>query len=849
MMLPVCAVALMATGCADNTFEDQEPASSRIQFEVCINDIWNPGEDSSRSADVRPEPIVLSYDTCKLYLVLSNQEEKAGMCRGSVLEDESIASFGVFASIAGTDSPPDYIYNEEVTSKNSWTPVNNYLWPGKGQLHINAYVPYVSEPQETEGITSLPAIDETGDLTISYKVPSNVDEQEDLMWSTPCDASESPCHLTFNHALTAIRIFSGSRLSPCTIREISIKNVLDQGTLNLETGEWSDTTGNTTYTITPHLTLKAPEGQKYVIPGTPIVDGDNTFIVLPQKLAPDASLTMSIDINGTITELEASLDGQEWQAGKVLNYRISATPDQQTLTLDVTGTFHSNYYLGTDTFSVKSNLNDGASTIPVSWKAEFVDDDGNVIERPQWIVDFPTSGTGDTHCSATTRLQDPDFIQLSPESQILQNAPDINLTSGFTPYNLASSTGAPAMDNTANCYVINAPGKYSLPLVYGNGIKNGSANPAAYSSTSHNRYALKTFVNHLNKGITDPYIYNNAGCTPDSAILLWEAELNLVQNVALSSDKKSLTFDVPHSTIRQGNAVVAVLDDNGSVMWSWHVWVTDYAAGSGTVSVNLSGKSYGIYPRCIGQVNGGDITDFKPRSVKVRFIQTDVPDGMTPLQKTLEFTQNGITINKGDRYTYYQWGRKDPMVPNADEWYDATHQEIHVLPQKSMTSDVPAGMSIEQYWTLDPQVFWTAAGNNYKFSYTNLWNTNLSTTAPQKTIYDPSPVGSMIPMRTVFRELITDGTLTFLSTASGSNKMGFYITTSAGQLWFPPLGYRSGSTGTTTSPGKLGEYWCSEAMGSTESAALVLNNSTTATMNIEQESRTQAFGVRPMLEN
>ncbi len=845
MQLPVCLTAIMAVGCTDRTFDTPVSASNtEIQFEVRVNDIWTPGDSLSRSEEDAPRPIELSYNTSKLYLVLSEEEEKAGLSRGSVLEDESVASFGVFASIKGSDSGPDYMYNEEVTSKNSWAPVNNYLWPDDGQLHINAYVPYVSEPQDSEGIIALPSASDDGDLTIGYKVPANVDEQEDLMWSTPRDASESPCHITFNHALTAIRIFSGAELTPCIIREISINNVLDQGTLNLETGEWTDTEGSASYTISPQVVLTAPQGQKYVAAGTPIVDGDNTFIVLPQKLAPEASITVTIDINGTLSVLEASLDGQEWKAGKVLNYRLSANPDSQDLKLDVTGTFASNYYLGTDNFTVKSSLEGGGSSTPVNWIAEFVDDNGNVIDRPEWIVDFPTSGKGDTDCSATTVLQDPDFLQMSPETKILQDAADINQTSGNTPYNLASATGAPAVENTANCYTINAPGKYSLPLVYGNAIKNGAANTSAYTSSSHNRYALKVFVNHLNNGITDPYIYNNSGCTPADAILLWEAELNLVRNVSLSDDKKSVVFDVPHSTIRQGNAVVAVRDASGNIMWSWHIWVTDYKAGSGTVDVNLSGKNYGIYPRCLGQVNGGDVTDFAPRSVKVRFSQTDVPDGLEPLQITREFTQNGITITKSDRYTYYQWGRKDPMVPDAEEWYDATHQEIHSLTQLSVASDIPSGMSLEQYWTLDPQAFWTS-DHTFKFTYTNLWNTNLSTTAPVKTVYDPSPMGSMLPMRTVYRQLITDGTLSYESTG----KSGFYITLSDGKLWFPPLGYRSGTTGTTTSSGTVGEYWCSEAVGTADGAALVLNDvSSTTSMNVEQEPRGHGFGIRPMLE-
>lgn len=846
-MLSVVAAAALAAGCTDNTFKDTTPAMDEIQFEVSINDNWNPGEDISRAPAERPEPITLTYNSCKLYLVESQVTEEGRLSRGSVLEDESLTAFGVFASQTDTENGPDYMYNEQVTSKNSWAPVNNYLWPGQGQLHINAYVPYVAEPQASEGIIALPSVTDTGDLTIGYKVPANVDEQEDLMWSTPCNASESPCKLTFNHALTAIRIFSGSELTPCTVREISIKNVRDQGTLNLETGEWSDTTGTASYTVTPQVALTAADGDKYVTAGTPIVDGNNTFIVLPQKLADDASISVTIDLNGAITVLEASLAGQEWTAGKVLNYRLSANPGGEDLILDVTGTFASNYYLGTDNFTVNSSLQNGETSTPISWIAEFVDDNGNVIDRPDWIVDFPTSGKGNTECSATTVLQDPVFLQMSPETKILQDAADVNGTSGQTPYNLSSSTGSSTVENTANCYIVNAPGKYYLPLVYGNAVKNGATNSAAYTSSSHNRNALKAFVNHLNNAITDPYIYNNTGCDPADAALVWESKLNLVRNVTLSTDKKGIEFDVPHSTIRQGNAVVAVRDNSGNVMWSWQIWVTDYVPGSDLTQMTLSGKTYGMYPRCLGQVNGGDITDFQPRSVKVRFSQTDVPDGLTPLQKTLTFTQNGVTISTGDRYTYYQWGRKDPMMPDSEQWYDALHRPISELTNISVDA-VPSGKSLLQCWILDPDDFWTSE-HNYNFSYTNLWNANLSTTAFQKTVYDPSPVGCMMPSRNLFRQIATTGTITYQNGSTSGMKEGFYITLGDATVWYQALGYRSGATGTTTSKNTVGEYWCCESVNTSEGAALVLSYMAgSSTMGVLQEPRGHAFGVRPMME-
>jgi NADPH2:quinone reductase len=87
-----------------------------------------------------------------------------------------------------------------------------------------------------------------------------------------------------------------------------------------------------------------------------------------------------------------------------------------------------------------------------------------------------------------------------------------------TPYNLSNNTGGNTVENTANCYVVNAPGYYSLPLVYGNAIKNSATNASAYTSTVTGTNILNPFINHAGNGITDPYISGN-GCTPAKAEL------------------------------------------------------------------------------------------------------------------------------------------------------------------------------------------------------------------------------------------------------------------------------------------------------------------------------------------
>ena len=57
---------------------------------------------------------------------------------------------------------------------------------------------------------------------------------------------------------------------------------------------------------------------------------------------------------------------------------------------------------------------------------------------------------------------------------------------------------------TANCYMVHTAGKYRLPLVYGNAIKNGEANTAAYTGT-FNYKCTQTFPNHEGNAINAPW--------------------------------------------------------------------------------------------------------------------------------------------------------------------------------------------------------------------------------------------------------------------------------------------------------------------------------------------------------
>lgn len=766
-------------------------------------------------------------------ITLNGQE---GETRSSSVDSSTIQDFGVFATI---EDGGVYMDNVKVTRSNDWTPDVEYLWPGKEKLTFTAYSPY--------GIVSE---DASGNRVIDYTTPESVKDQRDILWATRTTADASPCHLSFNHGLSAIRFVAGSEMTPCKVKRIMVSGVPSKGILDISDGTWSAVSAPTQYVVEPaESVLSATAGGQYVAEGSVITSDNETLMMIPGTLPEEALVTLTIEIDGKESEFTASIGGQEWPEGCTVTYRLSAKPETDRLILDVVGTFETPYPGQTVPFRVKScYINEEGDSVPVSWKAEFIDTDGNVIGTPEWVKEFPASGKGLDYTKAVTKMQRLTFAKLSDESLKLQNTPNINTTSGYTPYNLSNSTGGKEIQNTANCYVVNAPGKYSFPLVYGNAIKNGTDNKPAYTSTSHNRYALKNFVNHLNNEITSPYIYENQGCgNPADAILVWEGRLDLIRNVKLNSDH-SISFEVPAESIRQGNAIIALRDKDGTVMWSWDIWVTDYVPGTDLASVTVSGNTYRYYPRNVGRIMGGDVTVFPHCEATVRFTQTgDIPDGMEPLTTIVLLNQTGITTETIDCYNFYQWGRKDPIKSSMNEWFDSEHYEIKSFRTESLDTHTNGNNFISVY-IKNPDVFFMGA-HDYVFPYTNLWDSSL-TSASVKTIYDPCPPGSKVPYGTGLLALIKE-TPEYGPAVNGSHSMGLYFNLSDGsRLFFPELGYRSSQLGSEVGGyGANGTIWLAQPAGGTlgqrEGGSIVMDSNSA---NQQHNPRLHGFGVRPVME-
>lgn len=434
------------------------------------------------------------------------------------------------------------------------------------------------------------------------------------------------------------------------------------------------------------------------------------------------------------------------------------------------------------------------------------------VENDNWITDtFATSLKGDGIASHSNNLETHDLIFLPhyvsttwKGDETMQAYPHYEGFDEETPYDL-STFGGRRSRTTANCYVIDRGGWYMLPLAYGNSVKNGGNNPSAYTSacTASGIKVKKVLVDYNNQNITQPYI---KGVNDQfSAELIWQDAYDLIDNVELfkvkTTGEQMIRFFVESNNLQQGNAIVALKDGNGNVVWSWHIWATEHwldkdsrlphvydssnaafgfvanavtgirEKGDVEVTHNQHGRSFMMSPYNIGYCDPKSVLYLK-RKNNMEFVQY-MPDGTTPTKKTdrLPIIQEGATIDyKYANNTYYQWGRKDPMRGYYNHENDTKRVfgplQSKIEPQEGIT----IGKSIQK-----PHVFFAGKGESgSKYEdwlsdpTSNLWNNNADLGnetysivafksdmwSHTKTVYDPSPAGYMVPNAGVWRFLV-----------------------------------------------------------------------------------------------
>ena len=740
--------------------------------------------------------------------------------------------------------------------------------------------------------------DANGFPSVEFEIETDVRKQVDLM--TACSGNvqyatryQAPrTSLNFRHALTAIRFAVGQNLSfDKTIKQITLKNVLLKSKYVIS--NQYDGTGakwiSTGYTSRGDATLdglnyKTNENPNSIVRDRSTFPNENsrditklndnyTFYMIPQELDNKVTAEITFTDNTTIS---VPLKGS-WKEGTTRTYKLSNKNSSwvYSITSDSPSAVAYNA-TSTGNYGITSfrEAPDGTKK-PVAWKViGYSEDDGNTwtTTKPAWLKSLTKeSGNGGTAAEQGTATLGTDIVDLvAKRNKELQEAKALG--SATKPYNLSNSTGEAQVQNTANCYLISAPGYYMIPLVYGNAIKNGGTNTSAYkSSLDPKSNILAEFVDHTGAPINDPWIEktnNNANNGINGAQIVWADEANLV-NLASDpiyrdgSGNAFVKFEVTKANIKSGNAVIAVKKGN-TIVWSWHLWFAPKNALDKIPVTNKQNKVYNFTNETLGWKPTKCIgTSYStPRTVKVKVEQTIANNGIKQ-ESVFTITQNaGITERTGIT-TFYQWGRKDA--------FPGTDANINGHFNKNAGDQIYMQNIIQ-----NPGNFYTVGFSNngvlnpnsglvkYYYFY-NLWSINNKKSVEQnqlndvsvvKTIYDPCPVGFNVPANDAFTGFTANGLNEGNMNVDGTNREETFKANFGHNFWtnsnknatifFPASGYRGCVDGNLYYVNKFGDFWLADPQGATN--GFVMGIQFDKIFPLFRNIRTYGFAVRPVAE-
>ena len=879
LLVAVGAAALLAAACADDdlaTDKSNKHTGTALAFNVSdmqMDALAQNGAGQTRGLSMQSIPASYlaprkieatgsnPHDFCLIESTVEglNPVKVDAKTRGTIL---TASTLGIFSSIGYRAASPTaaanpstallWFHGEKTNPDGTLQSRYDWDWP------VNVYGRfYAVSPEATaaNGITLSPS-NYAQVPYVDFEVKQDVEQQVDLM--TACSGevhyehgNDPTSNLKFTHALAAVKFSIGSNLSPVIIEKIEVSGVKYKGRYELPNalnamGTWTSVDNATTTVTLSGINMNAAEMPNTMLAGAlnPATNPNNrhgreayTFLMIPQTLpargaANPAKVTIYYQDGSTTKHVSFPLTG-EWKANTTREYKLSQknsswgyifTLAKENKTFDYQGN-ETNSEAAFDVTSYRQ-APDGTKQ-PVAWKITKYEEwdytTNNWVTRaakPAWLGNIADQGTGvagsaesvNTSVEAATITD-----RLKEYNDVLKNATPKGTAAN--PYNLANPGGNGSLMNieeSANCYLISAPGYYCIPLVYGNAIKDGTTNTKSYQTSNSGAYILQHFKDHAGQDISSPYInVQNASNPATQASIVWTDQSGIIEASSLGVEDAGtnafVRFRVPQDKIKNGNAVIAVKNASGTVMWSWHLWFAHDDALNTVTCTNFQNHEYKFTKETLGwKYTAWSSTSYtSPRKVRVKVEQT-VANGGVKQSAYITITQNPGNVRQGYN-TFYQFGRKDAF-PGTD-----------TTPDGSFNKNGGDNMSVMN-GIQHPETFYTDGPSWYNnpptgYSYYNLWSTDNTVTggndnAVVKTIYDPCPAGFHMPASNAFTGFTTTGRN--VSTQSQFNVSGAWdygwnfnnkITSPDATVYSPVSGSRSGNDGLLRNVGVIGYYW------------------------------------------
>lgn len=313
-----------------------------------------------------------------------------------------------------------------------------------------------------------------------------------------------------------------------------------------------------------------------------------------------------------------------------------------------------------------------------------------------------------------------------------------NITSQYyllrpVPYENLSANG------TANCYIVSREGMFCFDAVKGNGKESLIDAISA-------EVVWETFNSSVQPAVGD-----------------------IVSDVELKNGKVRF-----RTTGKKGNALIAVVSSSNTILWSWHIWSTDYNPDEG-FDVYSGHEDIRMMNRNLGAL------DSAPGEGSIGLI--------------------------------YEWGRKDPFMGSSSLTSYVQFGVTCTFPDcKTSTSTI----GTEQYAVEHPTQYIIANSQNQDWLYIS----NSQAWSSEKSIYDPCPSGWKVPDGG--SDCVWSSFPSTMSTTNGvtwdSTNRGISVSSSLSSnlTWYPAQGYH-GDSNTFSSEywqvGSEGRYWTTHTMG------------------------------------
>ena len=792
------AIMSLTLSCVtDEQFESQIQSNSNLIGFSISSAISSDGSSLTKARHYADNALMMTGKSEEDTLYIHASSENNLSTVSSQVETRGIpVSSSNFAQVCKNFSVTGYLpdgrlYMNDVLVNNLsngvWSPDQNHFWPENDiMMDFFAYAPATVDknPLFTADDIQFITTSDVKSLSFNYTVPGTgqevtnaAEQQHDIMFAyKACSKSmtnqSGSVPLKFYHAFAGVK-FVAKDIAAGTVKSITLKNLYGSGSCTYvfnENGEpsitWTFNGEQQTSAFHQEFNVKV-ENQQTGEQQITDKNHETTFMMLPQEIENAEVEVLFNDgekeytlvgklYDPSITTTDNDTDLSTWDAGKIYTYAITTESINWEYVFEVTPSI--TLPLGTTTgqytvTSYRQRKGDPSTREAVAWKAEntsFSETDPEKGEVETTLKDILLDFTYQDENPSETKSYP---IEVTTTTLRTTHSGDQTLKentqrgSADSPYDLSThdENGSSIPQTTANCYVVSAAGTYQLPLVYGNAIKNGSENSAAYQGGN--------FKDYLNRTISSTHITG-----ADNAVLVWSDGFFMFKDIHLDASKQNLVFTIDPDYMQQANAVLAVRDASNQIMWSWHIWVTErpvYTERHTLQDLFVGSNTYELMQCNLGWVDG-KMVYYNQRDLTFRFTQAG--SGETD---ELIVRQEGATFDYKDvGSTYYQWGRKDPLVA-LKNWKSYRYEDyrLHETGDSAYVYRYETGPTTIGDAIQHPNVFYTrgtTGAADWNFDHiTTLWNTKenggtLESTTSVKTIYDPSPRGFKVPIPRAF---------------------------------------------------------------------------------------------------